>query len=304
MGDHKKVFIALTVILWGAMALFLFPTTAYADAGPKPSVHIRFENMGEELCYGTLLAEQEAYGPHSVWDGRQSHIDPQGLDLDIWEAFAGYTDPDGYHFWQVGWQVNESKEIAWTYYPPTPFKILLYYPETGSFVSSGIYERYAFDSYYTVDMAEISAAPAQPGEPFGPAALQAVRSYQYRQELFSLAARILITILLEMGIALLFGFWEKRQLGLLMWVNTLTQILLNILLNIVNYDLGAYAFVAFYVLLELAVMAAEAALYCTLLKKRSPHPRKNGFYIAYSLVANAVSFCGGLFIAQLLPGIF
>ena len=39
-----------------------------------------------------------------------------------------------------------------TYYPPPKFKILLYYPETETFVSSGIYERYAFDTYYTVDM--------------------------------------------------------------------------------------------------------------------------------------------------------
>ena len=94
----------------------LIPINVRADVGPKPSIHIAFDGLGEELCYGTLLSQNDSTGPSSAWDGTEEH--------------------------------------AWTYYSPKSFKILLYFPEQGVFVTSGIYERYAFDSYYTVDMSE------------------------------------------------------------------------------------------------------------------------------------------------------
>ena len=109
---------------------------------------------------------------------------------------------------------------------------------------------------------------------------------------------------MEMGIALLFGFRRKKQLLLLIGVNTATQILLNVLLNGTNYNAGLLAFVGFYILLELVVFVLEAILYCIWMKKFSAQPRKNWFYVLYSLVANGVSFGAGILIARWLPGIF
>ena len=134
------------------MAVSAFPMTANADMGPKASVRIQFEHMGDELCYGTLLSKEKSTGPASAWDGRTESAQKEYMDPGIWEIFVNYKDPDGYYFLQRSWKVSESKELAWTYYPPGDFKILLYYPETETFVSSGIYARYAFDTYYTVDM--------------------------------------------------------------------------------------------------------------------------------------------------------
>ncbi|MCI7723933.1 MAG: hypothetical protein PUI03_07735 [Erysipelotrichaceae bacterium] len=139
--------------------IIVFPRQVHADMGPKPSVHIQFENMDDELCYGTLLCENESTGPASIFDGNKEHArikekypDSYYFEEKIWKAFVEYQDADGYYFLQEGWTVSETKEIAWTYYPPSRFKILLYFPESGTFVSSGIYESYAFDTYYTVDM--------------------------------------------------------------------------------------------------------------------------------------------------------
>lgn len=43
-------------VLYCVMSVLLFsPVTARADIGPKASVRILFENMGDEPCYGTLL---------------------------------------------------------------------------------------------------------------------------------------------------------------------------------------------------------------------------------------------------------
>lgn len=281
----------LVLLLCLALVCGLAPV-AYADIGPKPSVHITFENMDDTLCYATLLSKTKSTGPSSVWDGDEDHIYNYNLDLDVWRAFVEYEDPDGYYFLQEGWQVNETKSFAWTYYPPSSFKVLLYYPETGEFVSSGIHERYAFDSYFTIDLdAAGSTLPLR-------------KSYDYTWETISLLARILLTILLELGVALLFGFRGKQVLLTITGINVVTQVALNLALNIINYSQGSMAFVFFYLLLELVVFGLEAALYLRLLGRVSPTPLKKGRIILYALAANVLSFAGGLWLAVQIPGIF
>ena len=304
----------MVMLICAVFVVMNFSITTNADTGPKPSVHIIFENMGDELCYGTLLSDRTSTGPSSAWGGvsensgrykENEQYSYAALDYATWKAFVEYEDADGYYFLQEGWQVNETKEMAWTYYPPYSFKILLYYPETETFVVSGIYERYAFDSYYTVDMDGVNIGSVEYNE--GQSTderIEAYRSYNYRQELLSLTARIIITIVIEMAVALLFGFRKKKQLLVLAVANIITQIVLNVLLNVINYNSGPHAFVFCYILFEIVVFAFEAVLYCTLLKKVSEQPKKNWYYVFYALVANAVSFGAGFIAAQQLPGIF
>lgn len=298
----KQFFIRVLCALFVFMAL---PMTIHADIGPKASVRIQFKNMPDELCYGTLLSDKESTGPASVWDGIKEHARKDEETADIWNAFVNYKDPDGYYYLQQHYKVSDTNEIAWTYYPPNRFKILLYYPETGTFVSSGIYERYAFDTYYTVDMEGIDIHNVEYNEELSTnERIEAYRSYEYRQEMIGLAVRIVLTIVIEMLVALLFGFREKKQLVILAVVNIITQILLNVGLNIINYNSGSMAFTIFYVLLEAVVFIVEAILYCTLLKKASMKKKKNWYYVLYSFIANLVSFVAGMIIANVIPGIF
>ncbi|MFQ8842531.1 MAG: hypothetical protein ACLR8P_18255 [Clostridium fessum] len=146
------------------------------------------------------------------WDGRTESAQKEYMDPGIWEIFVNYKDPDGYYFLQRSWKVSESKELAWTYYPPDDFKILLYYPETETFVSSGIYARYAFDTYYTVDMDGVDIGSVEYNDDLSTnERIEAYRSYNYRQEMLALGARIVLTILIEMLVALLFGFRQKNS---------------------------------------------------------------------------------------------
>ena len=301
----KKTSKIVVMLLCAVFIITNLSLTASADTGPKASVRILFENMGDELCYGTLLSKYESTGPNSVWDGDEDHIYNYNLDLEIWRAFVEYKDTDGYYFLQTGWKVSNTKEIAWTYYPPPSFKILLYYPETETFAVSGIYEKYAFDTYYTVDMNGVNIGSVEYNEDLSTnERIDAYRSYNYMQEILSLVARIVITIAREMAVALLFGFRKKKQLLVLASVNVITQIILNLLLNVINYNSGPLDFVLYYILFEIFVFATEAVLYCTILKKVSENPKKNWYYVLYALVANAVSFGAGFIVAQMLPGIF
>ena len=304
----------LAILICLVLAVSIFPITASADMGPKPSVRITFENLGDEVCWGTLLSSKESTGPSSAWNGKeedaQHNENPNGyysyqkFGYDVWKAFVDYAENDDFYFLQEAWQINETKELAWTYYPPNEFKILLYFPETGEFSVSGVYERYAFDCYFTVNMDGVKLSVDYNEELSSDERMNAFKSYNYTVEIVSLVARIIITILIEMAIALLFGFRKKKQLLLLVGVNAATQIILNVLLNVINYNSGELAFVVFYILFEIAVFVIEAILYCTIMKKISETPKKNWFYVLYALIANAVSFGAGFIAAQMLPGIF
>lgn len=274
--------------------VMLFPIGVNADTGPKPSVRIKFENMGDELCYGTLLAKEESTGPASAWDGKEENINLSFVDRDIWEAFVNYEDSDGYYFLQWAWIVNDTKELAWTYYPPNEFKVLLYYPETNTFMVSDVCKRYAFDTYYTVDMDGIEIGSIKYDDNLSSnQRLEAFKSYEFKNEVKALGCRMLITVVVEVLIGLLFKFRNKELLYIL-FINVITQIILNVLLNI--YTGFGYYFV--YLSLELLVFVIEAIFYCLMFKKKKWH------CVLYSVVANVSSFVIGLYLANLFPGIF
>lgn len=287
----RKVF----AILMCMVLVMAMPITAHADMGPKPSVRIEFTGIQGETYYGTLLSLRDSTGPASAWNGNPDYAryHPGDEGYEIWQKFVEYQDIDGYYFLQEWWDCSESNQLNWTYYPPTPFKILLYFPETDTFYVSPVYERYAFDSYFTVDLSAYDSDP-----------ITAHQSYDYTWEVISLVARIILTIALELAIALLFGYREKKVLSFLAVVNIVTQVILNVVLNIVNYQSGSMTFTFSYVLYEMLVFAIEAVAYSMLLKKFSSKELKKGRAIGYAFVANAASFAFGLWLAHMIPGIF
>lgn len=288
-------------LLLGALLLFclLLPMEARADTGPKPSVSVTVEGMGEEVWYGTLLSPDESTGPFWAWDGTEEGKDPVHLTEEVWRAFAEYEDADGFCFLQIGWDCSETGGFSWTYYPPDPFKILLYCPETGAFQVSGVYQRYAFDSYFTLTLPEGAADPALEAP-----VLTARKSYDFTWELISLAARVVMTILAECALALLFGFREKRQLKTILTVNILTQLILNVLLNVINYNQGGFAFFLYYLLFELAVFLIEAVIFSILLPRVSQKRAPVWKCILYALLANILSYYTGYVVALSVPGLF
>ena len=272
--------------------LMLFPVGVSADTGPKPSVRIQFKNMGDELCYGTLLSKEESTGPARAWDGKEENINLDFVDKDIWEAFVNYEDSDGYYFLQWAWKVNDTKELSWTYYPPNEFKVLLYYPESNTFVVSDVCKRYAFDTYYTVDMDGQKMTSIEYDKSLsGDSRLNVFKSYELKNEIVGLIGRMAITVVIEIVIGLLFGFRKKELLYILL-INIITQILLNVLLNVLPFDY------LYYLLLEILVLVVEGVFYCLVFKKKKWH------CLLYALTANVSSFVIGFFLANLFPGLF
>ena len=284
----KKTLLAFLACLFAAV--FVLPLTVSADMGPKPSVTVAVEGADGRDFYGTLLSERDSTGPQSAYDPEihgPSYQYPEGYgDEEVFRQFLAYEDPDGYYFLQICWPCEGTDTFAWTYYPPDTFKVLLYFPDTGEFVSSGVCERYAFDSYFTASLT---------GE-----GLAVRSSYEYRWEIFSLLVRILLTIAAELLVAILFRFRGKRTYRTLIWVNVVTQVLLNVSLNLINFYSGQMAFTFFYVLLELVVFAVEGGVLALTLGEK----QKVRKLWLYAFIANACSFALGLALARWLPGIF
>lgn len=281
------------------LAIILLPFPALADSGPKPSVQVEFRGMEENICYYvTLLSKTPSTGPASVYDGQNAygyeHYNEE--ECIVWEKMVHYRDADGYYFLQIFTRCRGNDVFRWGYYPPSEFKILLYFPTQDIFVVSEQYERYAFDSYYTADL---SGPELQSQQPFS-----AVKSYNYAWEVFSLSARIILTILIELALAWLFRFCGKKMFGFIAVVNIITQTLLNVLLNVINYYEGWVMFIVNYIWLELLVLALETAAYLLWMRKFTDQTVCSGKIVGYAIGANVLSFAVGMFLARIIPGIF
>ena len=264
--------------------------------GPKPSVNVKFENVGEEECYATLLSATEGNGPWGAWDGDCERIESEYDDPTIFLAFAEYEDTDGYCFWQRYWNIGFSGKIDWSYYPPNDFKVLVYYPASDTYLISAPMSRYAFDSYYTVDLAD-GKLTAEESEGI----IEPERSYDYKGEMISLIIRVVITVAVEILVALVFGFLGGKMLLFITGVNVLTQLLLNLALNYYTFYLSESVFAILYIMMEPLIFIIEAILFCIFLNKLAPTERKKRTYVFYAFLANLLSMLSALFFNEYLP---
>jgi hypothetical protein len=301
MSETRETDMKRTLVISLALVIVFIaaaPFTAFADTGPKPSVTVNVKGLGTETCYGTLLSRYASNGPAQAYDGTNAAKNPGDDDYAIWQKFVGYKDGDGFSFLQETWLIGSDGSFEWGYYPPETFKILLYFPRTNTFAVSGVCSRYAFDSYYTVDLNGKNIASASTV-----VSLSASKTYNAGKETLSLLARMAATILIELAVALPFGFREKKQILFITAANIVTQLALNLSLNAIALRGGRAAMITCYFALELLVFAAEAAAYALLMPRFSrKHVRKSAA-VCYALAANAASFVFGFALALLAPDI-
>lgn len=295
----RKIEKLLLLIMCCVVLSSLMPMYARADMGPKPSVVIEIEGLKDEVYYGTLLSERSTNGPLAAMNEADLAAKQNDEEYEIWKAFSEFVDKDGFYFLPNIYPCKGADSFGWGYYPPSPFKLLLYFPEYDSFVVSDVYEEYAFDSYYKVDLTGIDIKNVGTD-----VVVTASQSYKYGKEIVSLMVRIVLTILTELGIARMVGYSEKKQFRFLILVNVITQVFLNIRLNMIAYHNGSLALAIHYVKLELFIFAIEAFLYATVLPVISENKTRKNSAVMYAFMANLVSFIVGIFLAMMLPAIF
>lgn len=274
-----------------ALALAL-PFAAFADMGPKPSVEVQTRGLASP-CWVTLLAQDTVIGPwHETEKGTVAAVDPG--EAPALEAFDAFEDEDGYHFLQWFDQVADDTPAIWSYMAPKNFKILFWFPESGSYAVTETLDRYAYSAVYRVDFSGFDPAAGEVQT------VTAQKNYDYAGEALGLAARFVLTLAVELLIALPFGYLKRRCLRVLLITNLATQLALNLALDLTCYFSGSLAMWVFYPLFELAVFIVEAVVFRLAFK---PEGGK-GHPVLYAFVANAASYAFGLWLGNLAPALF
>lgn len=321
MKKHLRSLPALLI------AVLLLCCVAFADTGPKPSAAFTFTDMPDEDYYVTMLAEVDHYGPHRVHQEGDDlpYVLEAGKEdpaYPAWQKFVDYKDADGYYFLEdLFQQCHGDDEAGWGYFPPQRFKLLLYFPESDTFLCSTVTERYAFDSVYRLDLggkspAEIAALtltdpngdPLPSGRDGETAAGEIVldKSDGTHQQIIGFFGRLGITLVIELALAWGWKYRKGSQLLFIGITNLITQCLLNVALLYWGAQEGSRGFIIFwYVLLELAVTGIEAGVYAFLLPHidhKEEAVRHNA--AIYAITANVLSFLAGLALSEIFPILF
>ena len=285
--------ISMVLILMAALGIY-----AFADFGPKPSVVVEFENAGDQEYYVTLVAKEDKLG--SPYSRVTAEDQPETDGIAIWNRLVAYEDPDGMVFAGNVQKLTGDGAYVWGYYPPSEFRVLIYFPDTDSFVeSSEILEQYAFDSYYQMDFNDL---PENWNDAV--AAIPVTRKYNLLWQITAFLLRLAVTVAVECLLAVLFGFKGKRQMLLVLAVNCATQLAMNLL--ILDESVGLFVFyVLQYALIEVGVILAEGLVYClTLPKLATPEQNRNIHPIAFAFFGNVASFLLGFLLSNWFPMLF
>ena len=268
----KKLFLLFTVLF-----LSICTRPVSADMGPKPSVTISFQNAPDHPYYVTLLSTQEFYGPWGPLS--EEEIANQEEELrPAYEAFQDYAERNGLYFLNYVQECSENDQFKWSYYPPETFRIAVYDAVSKTLKVSDTCKREAFYTYYNVDLNTGELLPEN--DP------------HLSPYLLSFALRMILTIMIEVFIALLFGYKEKKEIKTIIIANIVTQLLLNVIMLFLDYYSGMLVWLFVFPALELGVFLTELLVYLFLFKN---HKKLKTFF--YTLIANGLTFLLGLYLA-------
>ena len=273
----------------------LLPLWAAADTGPKPSITVTPEGFGEDACYLTLLSQTETTGPWSKQESfaasKDSYGDPEAGEA-IWTAFNDYQDAEGFFFLGCYGEVTGGQMFCWSYYPPDTFKVLAYFPDSGTFAVGPATEREEFSARYTV-------SPSETGE-----TLLIEKARNQEAENKSFVGRLVLTLALELAVAVVFAFRAKRQIITIVCMNLITQVGLNQAITHLFPVVSSRWYWPGLLVLEVLIFLVEGAVYARLLPKWKKDPAAVCHPWGYALAANVASFGVGLILARLIPGMF
>lgn len=273
----------------------LLPLWAAADTGPKPSITVTPEGFGEDACYLTLLSQTETTGPWSKQESfaasKDSYGDPEA-DEAVWTAFNDYQDAEGFFFLGCYGEVTGGQMFCWSYYPPDTFKVLAYFPDSGTFAVGPVTERKEFSARYTV-------SPSETGE-----TLLIEKARNQEAENKSFVGRLVLTLALELAVAVVFAFRAKRQIITIVCMNLITQVGLNQAITHLFPVVSSRWYWPGLLVLEVLIFLVEGAVYARLLPRWKKDPAAVCHPWGYALAANVASFGVGLILARLIPGMF
>lgn len=263
----KKLKMMVLFLLTLGFAIFTTSQMVKADMGPKPAIIVEFTGLEGEDYTVTFLGKS-ARGPYQNEDYHD--LDPNPV--------MDFTYED-YKFVGLYWTESGNSTVSWTYYPPNPFRILVRLEDDSYYISEEL-ECYAFRSYFYFDFNNLER-----GAKGSVTLVDSVqKDYDYSQEIWNFILRLIITIIVELVIAILF-LYRKKLLLITIVVNTISQIILNLILSLNFHYYGELNALIIFILAEIGVLLIEGIIYALTLKDK-------GLFraIIYTVVANIITF--------------
>ena len=186
---------------------------------------------------------------------------------------------DGFYLIHDIETLSGNDTYSWTYMSPDIFKIILYLPDGDQFILSDTYEKYAFQNTYRLIVDEENAS------------LQLIEDYDYSSLIVTFLVCCSMTLLIELFIAFLFNYRDKKDFMFIVKTNCFTQIILHVYLQFMVYQYDFFSVLFYYLFAETAVLVIESFLYWKNLKKKS-HP------LLYAFIANTCSFLLGSYLLK------
>lgn len=279
----KKIKILFSLLLFTFFfSLMSSPKVVHADMGPKPASYITIK--GIEGDYVACFAAQKASGPNMDYEMWLEYQDESWTQE--YNPIMEYKDDEGFKWIDHYYVCHDETEISFTYYCPSVYKIVIYQNDK-LYMATEALEMYAYATYYEIDFSS--------GTINTPSDIKVTNTYDYLGETLGLLFRIVATLAIEIGVFYLFRLYTKRNLNVVLIVNLITQILLNVAVNVMNYTSGVISALFLLFALEFIILIVEFIAYQFLLKD------KNRFIIIiYPIIANLLSFGLGFVILAYL----
>lgn len=287
---HRKIYgKGMQFFLCAILIFCLVPITAQADMGPKPEINIYFEGCENEI-YASLFSD-DGDPSNGAFDGTSGGT---RVPDEIQKAFADYRDyslSDESQCPVEIWIIDDSNNLLhWGYNPPDRYKLVIYLPETEEFIESNVYESFQFKSNYSINLQERD----EQGKLVMHEINESVLDYMLSPEII---INMILTLLVEMGIAYLFSIRGRNSMIVVALTNITTQIMLDVaLVKFIIMAGGGWAMIILYFLAEIFIAIFEAVLYAIILRKTNKTKVSVLRAILYSFTANAASFWGGILI--------
>lgn len=263
------------------------PIEVSADTGPKPTMQIAIKNLEQSDYIVGFGMKSEHYGPHSAFTpGKETHY---GNVDDLILLYNNATLPDSWYLSDISCAFNNTTNfvVKSGYMWPSDFILIILNKINSKAILSQETTTYAFHSYFTFDMNNYDGNAITLDQ-----AIVLEKDYPYWKEILEFFLRLFITLAVELLLAIVFKF-TKKSLIIIAITNAVTQIGLNVALNISAYFSGKDPLtILSYAVIEVGIVLVEAIIYSIFCKRENERTKLPT--ISYAIAANVLSFAVGM----------
>jgi hypothetical protein len=284
-GDSLSIKKLLCCFLAAGVILLLFPLTARADLGPKPSITVIVNNPPEEEYFLDLLIDKDLPYDNITPEERASY-DPVKLNIlenynrDGWYPGLAHGTGVPLFGYLIGEREDDHMVHRFTYFGvPDYYRVIIVTPDNQVLVSEPV-KKIVFEETIVLDY----DAAFQEGSIAISGRTNLTRAYGQQ-----FIATLIPTLIIEGIIFFLFRFSSRRNWLVFLGVNLLTQVVMTAILGTILISAGLFGSYLAFIPVELGIIVIEAIAFGFLLRGHS-----RGRRILFAVVANIISAFAGI----------